>query len=829
MMMLKPTPAAPVSDEARKAPHSLELEQAVLGALMIDDRALDRVIDFLRPQHFFEPLHGEIYETICNFVQSGKPTTPFALKAVFENRPTLADDLSVPQYLGRLVSAATTVHNIQAYGRELYGYAVRRALVVIGEDISAEAFDLAPGLDPNALIEEAEQKLYQIAEHHSQNSKAVSWRQASTKAIEMAAGAYQRGGGLSGLSTGFADLDAKLGGLAPTDLLILAGRPAMGKAQPLDAMVRTTTGWKPMGDIKLGERLKSIDGRQSFVSGVFPQGVKPVYRVTFSDGRSTRCCGEHLWRVYYRDWDAPRILSTDEVREMLRRTRYIKRLWIDMAPASDWGGRRDVNLPIDPWVLGALIGDGGLSSGVRFTTASGQILRQMQARVCENTVIAENGRYTYELSQWGRTFDGTQIIADTRRNLRGLGLMGCRSYEKFIPRQYLDAPPYQRIQLLRGLLDTDGWVEKHGTVRFSTSSAQLAIDVQELARSLGAWCSRKEKTARYIHHGESKVGRTAYVLTICHPNPKTLFSVDYKVDRAFKIENRKMPVFTSIELDGEAECQCISVTHKSRLYFTDDYIVTHNTALATNIGWNVAKSGTPIGFFSLEMSSEQLATRILAEQARIPSERIRRGMIDETEFRKLYDTQQEFAAIPFDIDARGGLKLPQLVASARRMKRQSGLGLLIVDYLQLIGGRQTSGGNRVQEITEITVGLKALAKELEVPVIALSQLSRKVEERQDKHPQLSDLRESGSIEQDADVVMFVYREEYYVEQAKPDEETTEYGEWMSKMQRCHGKAEVIISKQRHGPIGTVEMAFEGQFTKFGNLARDYLRSERKGY
>lgn len=227
------------------------------------------------------------------------------------------------------------------------------------------------------------------------------------------------------------------------------------------------------------------------------------------------------------------------------------------------------------------------------------------------------------------------------------------------------------------------------------------------------------------------------------------------------------------------------------------------------------------------MSSDQLATRILSEQAAVPSERIRRGMIDEKEFRALAQATEDFKHVSIEIDARGGLKLPQLVASARRMKRQKHIGLLIVDYLQLIGGRQTSNGNRVQEITEITVGLKALAKELSVPIIALSQLSRKVEERSDKRPQLSDLRESGSIEQDADVVMFVYRDEYYVEKTKPDEGSTDYGEWMAKMQKVHGKAEIIIGKQRHGPTGTVEMAFDGQFTRFGNMARDYLLPDRE--
>jgi len=225
------------------------------------------------------------------------------------------------------------------------------------------------------------------------------------------------------------------------------------------------------------------------------------------------------------------------------------------------------------------------------------------------------------------------------------------------------------------------------------------------------------------------------------------------------------------------------------------------------------------------MSAEQLATRILSEQAEIPSEKIRRGMITEDEFRRLVQVSQEMSRVPLYIDQTGGISIAQLAARARRLKRQRGLDMLVVDYLQLLSGGKRSGEGRVQEITEITTGLKALAKELEVPIMALSQLSRQVEQREDKRPQLSDLRESGSIEQDADVVMFVFREEYYVERTKPTEGTAEFAEWMQKMHMVEGRAEVIIGKQRHGPVGTVNLSFENNFTRFGNLAReDHLPS-----
>jgi replicative DNA helicase len=266
------------------------------------------------------------------------------------------------------------------------------------------------------------------------------------------------------------------------------------------------------------------------------------------------------------------------------------------------------------------------------------------------------------------------------------------------------------------------------------------------------------------------------------------------------------------------------------------------TSLATTIGFHVARSwkgeitpdghrktvdGGQVGFFSLEMSAEQLATRILSAQAEISSADIRRGNIHESQFSRLVDVSNMLSTVPLYIDDTGGLSISQLAARARRLKRQKGLDLIIIDYIQLLSGStKRSSENRVQEITEITTTLKALAKELEVPIIALSQLSRQVESRDDKRPQLSDLRESGSIEQDADVVTFIYREEYYLKNKEPREGTPEHLTWMSDMEKVHGRAEVIIGKQRHGPTGTVQLSFEGQYTRFGNLAPDQYLPDR---
>ncbi|MEN2494616.1 MAG: Replicative DNA helicase [Hyphomicrobiaceae bacterium hypho_1] len=472
----------------RQVPHNIDAEQGMLGAILVNNEALDRVSSFLDATHFYEPIHREIFEVAAKLISAGKQATPITLRTFFENAEPVSAELTIPQYLVRLAANAATIVNAADYGRTIYDLHVRRSLIVIGEDLVTTAYDSPVDSPPELQIQEAESRLYSLAESGKYGQGFVDFGTALTEAVEMANSAYMRDGQLSGLSTGLTDLDNRMGGLQNSDLIILAGRPSMGK--------------------------------------------------------------------------------------------------------------------------------------------------------------------------------------------------------------------------------------------------------------------------------------TALVTNIA-----------YNVAKAYQAERQ-----------------------------SDGTLKTIN--------------GGKVGFFSLEMSSEQLATRILSEQTEITSEKIRRGMIDEKEFRKLADVARVMSEVPLFIDQTGGISIAQLAARARKLKRQKGLDLLIVDYLQLLSGGRRNGESRVHEITEITTGLKALAKELELPIVALSQLSRQVEQREDKRPQLSDLRESGSIEQDADVVMFIFREEYYVERTKPTEGTPEFSEWQQKMFRVAGKAEVIIGKQRHGPIGTVQLAFEGNYTRFGNLARE---------
>ena len=477
-------------------PHSIEAEQQLLGAILTNNDLFERVAPIVEAEHFYDPVHARIFETASARIAKNNLASPVTLKAFLEDDAGLAE-LGGPAYLVRLAGAAISSFAVRDYAEMIYDMAIRRELIMVGNEIAAKAARVDVDSEPKEQIIEAEQKLYALAEQGKTEQGFQSFLTAVTDAVKVANAAYQREGGLAGVSTGLVDMDKKLGGLHRSDLLILAGRPSMGKTS--------------------------------------------------------------------------------------------------------------------------------LATNVAFNIA--------------------------------------------------------RAYKK-------------------GL---------------TSSGEEGAID------------------------------------------------------------------------------------------------------------------GGVVGFFSLEMSAEQLATRILSEVAEIPSNQIRRGDFTENEFRRIVDAAKELEAAPLFIDDTPALPISQLAARARRLKRTHGLDVLFIDYLQLVRGTGRSE-NRVNEISEITMGLKAIAKELDIPVIALSQLSRQVENREDKRPQLSDLRESGSIEQDADVVMFVFREEYYKEREKPgDHELDKMGIWQEEMERLHGKAEVVIGKQRHGPIGTVELSFEGQLTRFGNLVKPWQQPQENAF
>jgi len=732
--------------ELKLPPHSLEAEQSVLGALLLDNDAADRVGDVLSAEDFYSDAHRIIYRHVTQLIAEGKPADVVTVSEALASTQKL-DYVGGLAYLGALAQNVPTAANVRHYANIVRERSILRQLAATATEIADLAYNPL-GRNAKMVLDEAEAKVLHIAEqgaHGAQNFQVIGKLLADV--VERIETLYNRDdpSDVTGVPTGFSDLDRMTSGFQPGDLVVVAGRPSMGKAQPLDARVRTLDGWKCMGELQVGDALASIDGAPSFVSGVFPQGERQVYRVTFSDGRSCECCDEHLWRVHYRGWTKPRVLRTKRIAQMLTRQRYRGRLWIDM-PTGDFGGTDP--LPLDPWVLGALIGDGCFTNTtIQFAAAVESMRLRMAQRVGASFELAYAGGVGGCTTQRTRGHQtGTRgpmpMLNPLTVAAKALGLWGVPSHEKFIPRIYLRASRAARLDLLRGLLDTDGRVERRGTVRYSTSSPQLARDVTELARSLGAWCSVHSGGSRFRYRGQRR-GRESFTCTIGHADPGSLMLLSEQQARTPATPpRRKRPAFASIEATRVTSTQCIAVTHPTHTYITDDHVVTHNTALALNIGENVAlNAGLPVAVFSMEMGASQLALRMIGSVGRLDQHKLRTGRLGAEDWDKLSSALGRLSEAPILIDETPALNAIEVRSRARRLMKQYGkLGLVIVDYLQLMQAT-SQGENRATEISEISRAMKSLAKELSVPVVALSQLNRSLEQRPNKRPVMSDLRE----------------------------------------------------------------------------------------
>src|SRR5437016_3739681 len=694
---------SPLDLPARIPPHNLDAERAVLGAVLLEGReTLPRVIELLRSSDFYTDAHRTIYETMQGLFDRSEPVDLITLSEDLRRDGTL-ESVGGPGALALLVEHASIAAHLSAYAGIVRDMAVLRELIQTSTQIIGQAFEAKE--DVQTLVDDAERKIFGLAERRLEGS-ALPVGKILKNTFEYIERLYERKEHVTGVATGFEKLDLETSGLQPSDFIIIAGRPGMGKAQPLDALVKTATGWKAMGELRPGDALASVDGRASFVRGVFPQGARQVYRVTFSDGRSTECCAEHLWRVHHRAWLEPRVLTTEQVTLLLARKHYRHGLWVDTPSGDD--GHSDP-LPVDPWLLGALLGAGELSGrALRFWTSDPEIV----ARVAERA-------------------DGqaASTVIDAMRRLR---LWDIERPPRFVPDIYMGARRGARVDLLRGLLDAAGVVEARGTLRVSASSGRLARGVAALVRSLGGWCSVRRSSPR-----------APYVCTIDYAEPKELVTLSSKLIRTLAPRRPRRPMFVSIEPTRVTETRCIAVTHPSRLYVTDDHVVTHNTAFALNIVQHlgVTLRGTAL-VLSLEMSAQQLVQRMLCSEAKVDSQAVRTGFLSSSDWHRLTAAAGRLSEAKIFIDDSPGLTVLEARAKARRMKAEHGLDLLVIDYLQLMRGRAALD-NRQQEISEISRSLKALAKELNVPVVALSQLSRAVEARaqRDFRPQLSDLRE----------------------------------------------------------------------------------------
>lgn len=748
----------------RVPPHSLESEQSVVGGLLLDNQAWDKIGDVIRADDFYRYDHRVIFEHIAKLIDGSKPADVITVYESLQSSGK-ANDVGGLAYLNTLATNTPSAANIRRYAEIVRDRAVLRRLITISDDIATSALN-PQGKDTKTILDEAESKIFKIAEDGARGAGGFQELQpVLSKVVERIDELYHRDStsDITGISTGFVDLDGKTSGLQPGDLIIVAGRPSMGKAQPLNALVKTPTAWTTMGELRVGDMLASLDGEPSKVTGVFPQGERQIYKVVFSDGRHAECCDEHLWRVFHSAWAEPKVINTKHLIEMLASTSFKNSLWIDRV-TGDFGHNQ--TLPLSPWAVGAALG-----GGYSFTGFASQ-----------RRVVA-NGAHT------------VMPTADLQQVLSEIGVLACFERDKFIPDVYLNANKSARLALLQGFLDSDACCEVDGLIQLSTASEQLAADVANLARSLGGLCSVSTKDTNYLSNGKLKIAPAAYLLNMSFPNNQDVSST------GINSTSCRLTI-QSIEPVRVAQAQCISVSHPTRTYITNNFVVTHNTAFSLNIGEHVAvEEGHAVAVFSMEMGATQLAMRLLGSVGRLDQHRLRTGRLTDEDWPRLTYAVEKMQNAQLFIDETPALSSMEVRARCRRLARQCGqLGLVIIDYLQLMGA-SSQGENRATEISEISRSLKGLAKELNCPVIALSQLNRSLEQRPNKRPVMSDLRESGAIEQDADVILFIYRDEVY----NPDSPDK-------------GTAEIIIGKQRNGPIGTVRVTFLGMYTKFENYA-----------
>ena len=781
-------------------PHAAEAEYALLGSMIVEPRVCGEVLTTLAgPHDFYKPAHGVIYSILVELYDQYQSLDALQIVQKLRDKGVI-DQVGGLEYIVELAESVPSAASYQHYARIVRDKAQLRRLIEASGKVIYDAYHA--DLPVEELLDAAERSIFDVAERKSEDRASLLKHllEETYERLEK-----QEGEGVSGLRTGFHELDDMLNGLQKGEMIIVAARPSMGKAQPLDAKVLKPSGWTSMGELRVGDAVASVDGGASRVTGVYPQGARQVHRVTFADGRSAECCDEHLWRVWYRGWDGPRVLETGVLRTMLSKARYRNRLWIETFN-GEFGSEEE--LPLDPWLLGFLLGDGALGgSSVRFSTADRENLEAVRAAVGQEMELQPAGGYNYRVRQAGGAHRiGVKGVNPNplKQALVALGVWGCNAHEKFIPPTYLGGSRDARARLLAGLIDSDGWVESFGALRFATSSQRLAENVVSLMRSLGGTASIASKQTRYSYRGEVREGRVTYVCNLQHDAAREFATLPSKRARLDKGRQRKRRLnIRSIEPTRVTQTQCISVSHPSRLYVTDDYVVTHNTALALNMAENIAATERrPVAVFSLEMSKQQLAQRLLCSRSGVDSHKLRRNMLGRDDFQKLALTVGELAEAPMYIDDTPGLTLLGLRAKARRLAAQHQVQAIFVDYMQLMAAPGSE--SRQQEVSNISRGIKALARDLEVPVVCLSQLNRQAESREGHRPRMSDLRESGSIEQDADVVMMLHREDYF---HKGDEEYEDTN-----------VAEVIVNKQRNGPTGVVKLVFDGATTRFKNMA-----------
>jgi len=748
--------------------------------MLLSKDAIAEVLELLNEEDLYRPTHRTVFRSILDLYSHGQAVDPVTVAEELRRSGQLADVGGAP-FVHTLVSSVPTAANAGFYARIVKEAGILRRLIDVGTRIVHLGYETPQ--DTERAVDEAESLVYRVAQGRV-TEDYQSLREVLTSTLESIERLHEDHRELTGVPSGFPELDRLTSGFQNSNLIIVAARPAVGKALAIDTPLPTPTGWTTMGDVAVGDRLIDADGRPTtVVAATDVMHGRPCYEIELSDGAVIVADAQHQWLTETRAsrnsaWAAargynrnrtqrvfPSVKTTEEILATLRcngTERRLNHAVVNTRPLD----LPEQELPVPPYALGVWLGDGN-AADASITTTDPEIVVHLEA-------------------------DGPWVVQGIPP---GLGVLN----NKHIPTTYLRASEAQRRLLLAGLLDTDGTVSGSGAVQLRVTSRRLAEDARELIVSLGYRCSLAVKRLER----RTAASPTGYTLT---------FST---TDEVFRLERKRLMhkerrgpgrtgkrLITAVRPISSVPVRCVEVDGPGHLYLAGRSMVpTHNSALGLDLARHASvRAGVPTVVFSLEMSKTELVQRLMCAECSVDMQRLRTGRMEDSDWTRLTRSLGKLAEAPLFIDDSASITMMEIRAKCRRLKQRHGLGLVVIDYLQLMQSTRRVE-NRQQEVSEISRSLKLLAKELAIPVVAIAQLSRQPETRSDKKPMLSDLRESGSLEQDADVVLFIYRDEIY------DPESPRKGE-----------ADLIIAKHRNGPTDSVTVTFQGQYSRFAPMA-----------
>jgi replicative DNA helicase len=737
----------------RTPPHDIIAERCVLGGMLLSRDAIADVIETISPVDHYRPAHQIVHEVILDLYGRGEPADAVTVAAELAKRGEIAR-VGGADYLHTLIASVPTAANAGYYARIVRERAILRRLVEVGTRIVQLGY--TGDAEADQLVDQAQAEIFAVTDRRvSEDYLPLS--EIMPGALDEIEAIGSRGGGMTGVPTGFADLDALTNGLHAGQMIVIAARPALGKALALDTPLPTPGGWTSMGEVQAGDWLLAADGTPTqVVAATEVMTGRPCYQLSFDDGTTVVADAGHGWLT---DTLASRactsgasasVKTTQQIAQTVRvsgdhRLNHAVSLPSPLQlPAAD--------LPLPPYVLGVWLGNGA-SAVAQFTSADPEIVMLVEAEGIEAPKLSSQYRYGLRLLDakqpvarrqqpacpvCGGPFTGLtsdygmcRACAGNRGSvqaiLRMLGVLG----NKHIPAEYLRGSQAQRRALLAGLLDTVGTVGPTGSVRLDVTSPRLAADFQELLLSLGYRCDSSQGPVAFT------TGDDVFRL-----ERKQLTHKEYRPAEA----TPRHRFITAVEPVTSVPVRCVQVDSPDHLYLASrSMIPTHNSTLALDLARAAAiRNRMTVVIFSLEMSRNEITMRLLSAEAKVALHTIRTGQLNDDDWSRLARRMSEVADAPLYIDDSPNMSLMEIRSKCRRLKQRNDLRLVIIDYLQLMSSPKRVE-NRQQEVSEMSRSLKLLAKELETPVIAVSQLNRGPEQRTNKQPMISDLRESGCL------------------------------------------------------------------------------------